>query len=53
MNTASEHACPEPRTADYTIVGRPADFNATCNGDASFNAFYGHGIVNALAAVGG
>jgi subtilisin family serine protease len=52
-DTASEHACPTPRTVDYTIVGRPASWNATCNGDASFNDFYGHGIVNALAAVGG
>jgi subtilisin family serine protease len=51
--SASEHACPEPRTVDYTIVGRPASWNATCNGGASFNDFYGHGIVNALAAVGG
>ena len=52
-SSASEHACPEPRTVDYTIVGRPASWNATCNGGASFNDFYGHGIVNALAAVGG
>jgi subtilisin family serine protease len=52
-SSASDHACPEPRTVDYTIVGRPASWNATCNGGASFNDFYGHGIVNALAAVGG
>ena len=52
-STASDHACPEPRTVDYTIVGRPASWNATCNGGPSFNDFYGNGIVNALAAVGG
>ena len=52
-STASEHACPVPPTVDYTIVGRPASWNATCTGTPSFNDFYGHGIVNALAAVGG
>ena len=51
--SASEHACPTPATVDYTIVGRPADWNATCTGTASFNDFYGNGIVNALAAVTG
>jgi lantibiotic leader peptide-processing serine protease len=52
-DTASEHACPTPATVDYTLVGRPASWNATCTGTPSFNDFYGHGIVNALAAVGG
>jgi subtilisin family serine protease len=52
-DTASEHACPTPRTVDYTLVGRPASWNATCNGGTNFNDFYGHGIVDALAAVGG
>ena len=51
--TASKHACPEPRLVDYTIVGRPASWNAFCSGGAGFNDFYGQGIVNALAAVGG
>jgi lantibiotic leader peptide-processing serine protease len=51
--TASEHACPVPATVDYTIVGRPASWNATCTGTTAFNDFYGHGIVNALAAVTG
>jgi hypothetical protein len=53
MGTASEHACPTPATVDYTLVGRPASWNATCTGTPSFNDFYGHGIVNALAAVTG
>jgi lantibiotic leader peptide-processing serine protease len=52
-STASEHACPNPRMVDYTIVGRPASFNAFCGGGTGFNDFYGNGIVNALAAVGG
>jgi subtilisin family serine protease len=52
-DTASEHACPSPRLVDYTIVGRPASWNAFCGGGRGFNDFYGHGIVNALAAVGG
>ena len=52
-NTATHHACPSPRLVDYTIVDRPASWNAFCGGGAGFNDFYGHGIVNALAAVGG
>jgi lantibiotic leader peptide-processing serine protease len=52
-STASAHGCPNPRLVDYTIVGRPASWNAFCGGGTSFNDFYGHGIVNALAAVGG
>ena len=42
---------PTPPLVDYTLVGRTPDFNALCQGDASFNGFYGHGIVDALAAV--
>ena len=49
--TATEHACPEPRLVDYTLVGRPASWNAYCEGDLEFNGFYGHGIVNAEDAV--
>jgi subtilisin family serine protease len=52
-STAVDHACPTPATVDYTIVGRPASWNATCTGTAEYNGFYGDGIVNALAAVGG
>jgi lantibiotic leader peptide-processing serine protease len=53
VDSATKHACPEPRLVDYTIVGRPASWNAFCGGGPGFNDFYGHGIVNALAAVGG
>ncbi len=48
---AAEHACPVPPLYDYTIVGRPAEFNALCEGDTNFNGFYGHGIVDAYATV--
>jgi hypothetical protein len=48
---AAEHACPEPRLFDYTNVGRPAEFNALCEGTEEFNGFYGHGIVDAYATV--
>jgi subtilisin family serine protease len=51
--SAADHPCPVPATVDYTIVGRPASWNATCTGDAagSFTNFYGHGLVDAAAAV--
>jgi subtilisin family serine protease len=49
--TATDHACPDPPTIDYTIVGRPAEFNATCTGTTEFNSIWGEGIVDALAAV--
>lgn len=50
VRTATDHAC---ANIDYTIPGRdrPASWNATCTGDASFNSIYGHGIVDALKAV--
>jgi hypothetical protein len=35
----------------YANEGRPAEFNAFCEGDPNFNGFYGYGIVDALAAV--
>ncbi|OLR90320.1 S8 family serine peptidase [Actinokineospora bangkokensis] len=49
--TAAPIACPTPRTVDYTAVGRPAEFTATCTGDLDFNSFYGNGSVDAWAAV--
>jgi hypothetical protein len=36
---------------DYTIVGRPASWNATCVGTPTLNNFYGNGLVDAAAAV--
>ncbi|MEU8635430.1 S8 family serine peptidase [Amycolatopsis sp. NPDC048633] len=49
--TASDVACPVPRTVDYLDEGRDASYTATCVGDASFNGFYGHGAVDAWSAV--
>jgi subtilisin family serine protease len=49
--TATQVSCPEPRLFSYTNVGRPASWDAYCEGEPSFNGFYGHGIVDALAAV--
>jgi lantibiotic leader peptide-processing serine protease len=48
---AAERACPNPRLYDYTNVGRPAEFNALCEGRKQFNGFYGYGIVDAYATV--
>jgi subtilisin family serine protease len=48
---AAEHACPVPPLFDYTNVGRPAEFNALCEGTTEFNGFYGSGIVDAYATV--
>jgi hypothetical protein len=52
-DTATDHACPTPSTVDYTVVGRPASWNAECLGTAAYNGFSGDGIVNAQAAIGG
>jgi lantibiotic leader peptide-processing serine protease len=49
--SAADHACPNPPTVDYTVVGRPASWNATCTGTATLNNFYGNGLVDAAAAV--
>ena len=49
--TATNHACPTPPLVDYTIVGRPASWNALCTGTVEYNGFYGDGIVNAVAAI--
>jgi lantibiotic leader peptide-processing serine protease len=51
LRTATGHACPVPALQTYTDEGRPAEFNALCVGDTRFNGFYGHGIVNAYAAL--
>ncbi|WP_132119816.1 S8 family serine peptidase [Actinocrispum wychmicini] len=49
--TAFKSPCPNPRTVDYIKEGRDASFTATCEGDLQFNGFYGHGQVDAFAAV--
>ncbi|GGM65399.1 S8 family serine peptidase [Dactylosporangium sucinum] len=50
-SSAAERACPTPRLVSYTNVGRPAEFDALCEGGTEFNGFYGFGIVDAYAAV--
>ena len=49
--TATPHACPTPPVLDYTNVGRPASYTATCIGTAEENTIWGAGIVDALTAV--
>jgi subtilisin family serine protease len=51
-STATDHACPAGGTEIYTDEGRPAEFNAICEGTTADNGLYGEGIVNATAAVG-
>lgn len=51
FRTATDTPCPAGGVVDYSAEGRPASFNATCVGTAARNNIYGHGIVNALAAV--
>jgi subtilisin family serine protease len=50
--TAVDHACPEPRLFHYPDPALGPEFDAFCEGDASFNGFYGDGIANAARAVG-
>ena len=47
--TATDEACPEPALVTYP--GLPASYDATCEGTATRNGFYGDGIVNAARAV--
>ena len=60
MRTATPHACPIPPVLDYTNVGRPPSYTATCIPEANFgagpgvaspNSIWGTGIVDALRAV--
>jgi subtilisin family serine protease len=49
--SAVDHACPAGGVEDYTAEGRPADWNAVCEGTTDENGLYGEGIVNAANAV--
>ena len=49
--TATNHACPDPALISYADVGRPAEFDALCEGSTANNSIWGDGIVDALAAV--
>jgi subtilisin family serine protease len=47
-----DEADPIPCPADYDLNGTGTQ-DAYCTGDTTFNSFYGHGMVDALAAVSG
>jgi len=49
--TAADHACPVGGVEIYTDEGRPASWNAVCEGTTADNGLYGEGIVDANAAV--
>jgi len=51
LTTATDHACPAGGVEDYADEGRPAEFNAVCDGTTASNGLYGEGIVDAIAAV--
>ena len=49
--TATPHACPDPPLLDYSIVGRPPEYNVVCTGKPTNTNVWGRGIVDALTAV--
>jgi subtilisin family serine protease len=49
--TAVDRPCPAGGVEIYTDEGRPAEYDAVCEGTAADNGHYGEGIVDALAAV--
>ena len=56
LGSATAKACPDPAAFTYTRTlpaGNTVTSTHTCEGTAESNGFYGAGIVNALAAVGG
>jgi subtilisin family serine protease len=46
----AEQATPVPCPSDYDLSGTGVQ-DAYCTGDTTYNSFYGHGMVDALAAV--
>ena len=49
--SATDTPCPTQNPFSYADKNRPPDFTAFCEGTPVYNGFYGHGIVDALAAV--
>jgi len=45
LSSATDHACPAGGTEIYTDEGRPAEFDAVCDGTTANNGLYGEGIV--------
>jgi len=52
-NTADAMACPSDTSAYAFFPGVDDGQPQTCEGGSGYNSWYGHGQVNALAAVGG
>ncbi len=50
-DTATDVACPNPPLVRYPAVNEIAFPPALCEGTPAVNGFFGHGVVNALAAV--
>ena len=50
-DSATDTACPTGGVEVYTDEGRPADWNAVCEGTTDDNGLYGEGIINAARAV--
>lgn len=52
--TATEKPCPAGGLQTYDLPSAdPSIYNATCEGSLQHNGFYGYGVVDAFAAVGG
>ncbi len=49
--SATDHACPAGGTESYVEEGRPAEFDAVCEGTTAENGLYGEGIIDAAKAV--
>ena len=51
--SATDTPCPAQNPFSYADKNRPPSYTAFCEGTPVYNGFYGHGIVDALAAVTG
>jgi hypothetical protein len=51
--TATDTPCMTPNPFSYVPYGRDASFTTFCEGTPVYNGVYGHGLVDALAAVSG
>jgi hypothetical protein len=49
--TATDTPCMTPNPFSYVPFGRDASYTTFCEGTPVYNGVYGHGIVDALAAV--
>jgi subtilisin family serine protease len=49
--TATDTPCMTPNPFSYAAFGRDASYDTFCEGTPVYNGVYGHGIVDALAAV--